>query len=228
MRVTLRPKMESDPEFLALRRCMRTPIPEISLVVGLLDQATTAHLQGDFQSARALIHEANASSVREWTESLWGSESANPEQWRYRRFRTVPTAPPNLPKDDRVPVRMPSNAEKNAIISKYGRHCVFCGIPPIRMEIRMAFCRAYPQAAIWGPTNATQHAAFQCTWMQFDHIVPHSRGGDNSVENVVVTCAPCNFGRMQYTLDELGLLDPRDQPRRTGDWDGLERLRTNA
>jgi 5-methylcytosine-specific restriction endonuclease McrA len=77
-----------------------------------------------------------------------------------------------------------------------------------------------------GRTNPTQHAAFQCMWLQFDHVVPHSRGGDNSVDNVVVTCGPCNYGRAERTLDELGLIDPRQKPVQKTDWDGLERMLT--
>jgi 5-methylcytosine-specific restriction endonuclease McrA len=61
-------------------------------------------------------------------------------------------------------------------------------------------------------------------WMQFDHVVPHSRGGDNSLENVIVTCAPCNFGRMERTLEEVGLIDPRTLSFLATPWDGLERL----
>jgi hypothetical protein len=55
-------------------------------------------------------------------------------------------------------------------------------------------------------------------------VLPHSRGGDNSIDNVVVTCAPCNYGRMQWTLDEVGLIDPRKVPIQKTAWDGLERL----
>ena len=62
-------------------------------------------------------------------------------------------------------------------------------------------------------------------WMQFDHILPHARGGDNSIENMVITCAPCNFGRMKYTLAEMGLADPRMRPVEKIDWDGLEQFR---
>src|SRR5690242_18273793 len=76
----------------------------------------------------------------------------------------------------------------------------------------------------WGRTNVSRHLAFQCMWMQFDHLVPHSRGGDNSLENVVVTCAPCNFGRMQWTLEEVGLTDPRHRLAQKTGWDGLERM----
>ena len=64
--------------------------------------------------------------------------------------------------------------------------------------------------------------------MQFDHLVPHCRGGDNRITNVVVTCAGCNFGRMSNTIEELGLLDPRAGPRIESDWDGLERVLTSG
>jgi 5-methylcytosine-specific restriction endonuclease McrA len=64
-------------------------------------------------------------------------------------------------------------------------------------------------------------------WMQFDHILPHSRGGDNTMDNVVVTCAPCNFGRAERTLEEVGLMDPRQRPPEGTSWDGLERMLAN-
>lgn len=53
-----------------------------------------------------------------------------------------------------------------------------------------------------------QRAAFLCMWLQYDHILPHSRGGENTLDNIVVTCAPCNFSRMESTLDEAQLLHP--------------------
>ncbi|MFZ5674436.1 MAG: HNH endonuclease [Pseudomonadota bacterium] len=61
-------------------------------------------------------------------------------------------------------------------------------------------------------------------WMQFDHIEPHSHGGDNSPDNVAVTCAPCNYGKDNWGLKQLGLLDPRTIPVQRTSWDGLERF----
>jgi hypothetical protein len=216
--------MVDDEDFFALRRCMREPIDEIFHASHLLDLAADAHLRGDHSAADTLIRSSNMPAVRAWTESLWGSKAVNRNQWKYHRFRVVTAAPPHLHKAQRIAQRMPTSAERRSIIEHYGRNCVFCGIPLISKEVQTAFKCAYPDALPWGVTNQTQHAAFQCMWMQFDHVVPHSRGGDNTLENVVVTCAPCNYARWHWTLDEVGLIDPRTLPFQKTSWDGLERL----
>ncbi len=203
---------------------MREPIPDLWDVAFLLDRAVDAHLAGARGRAGLLLREANRPAVREWTESLWGSAKANPKQWQYRRVRTVAKSPPYLPRAERVQERKPSAAERAAIIARYGRYCVFCGVPLVRAEVRAVLHRLYPEAVQWGSTNPSQHAAFQALWLQFDHLLPHSRGGDNSLSNVVTTCAGCNYGRMGNTLEELGLIDPRPRAAPEGTWDGLSRL----
>jgi 5-methylcytosine-specific restriction endonuclease McrA len=115
--------------------------------------------------------------------------------------------------------------EKKRLLQRDLFRCRFCGIPVIRSEVRKKIRNSYPDALSWGRRNGEQHAAFQAMWAQYDHIIPHSRGGDNSASNMVVTCAPCNFGRMEYTLDEVGLADPRNRVPGPIGWDGLERFR---
>ena len=61
--------------------------------------------------------------------------------------------------------------------------------------------------------------------LQDDPVIPHARGGDNSLDNIVITCAPCNFGRMNWTLDEVGLIDPRTREPVRSTWTGLEDFR---
>jgi 5-methylcytosine-specific restriction endonuclease McrA len=211
-------------DFYAPRRCLREPIAEIFGVAKLLEQALEAHIKGDRIAAAEFIRQADKPDVRAWTESLWGSAKANPDQPQYIRYRPVADSPPSLEKHLRQPVRMPTASERTRLIERYGYNCAFCGIPLIRKEVRSAFNIAYPDAAYWGDTNVTQHAGFQCLWLQYDHLLPHSRGGDSSIDNVVITCAPCNYGRWQWTLDELGLIDPRTRDIIKTDWDGLERM----
>ena len=137
--------------------------------------------------------------IREWTESLWGKNSP------YVKVRQ-PSAV--VIRGVRALARMPTAAEKALLHQRDGHHCRFCGIPVIRAEVRKRMKAAYPQALSWATRNTECHAAFQAMWAQYDHVVPFNRGGLNDLENLVITCAPCNFGRMQYTLDEVGLLDP--------------------
>jgi hypothetical protein len=202
-----------------LRTCLCPPVQEIQQAAQLLDEAVTEHLSKDFARAASLFSDANLEAIRSWTESVWGKDSP------YLQPEVISDAPPYLPKDQRVPQRMPSLDERRRLQERDGLHCRFCGIPLIRWEIRERVRKSYPQLNIWGRKNSEQHAAFQAMWLQYDHVLPHCRGGDNSFDNLIITCAPCNYGRMQFTLEELGLIDPRTRdPVRTS-WDGLERFR---
>ena len=210
-----------DPDFLAPRPCFREPVPEIFHAAELLDSAVDAHLEGAHGMAERLIAEANMPEVRNWVESLWGSKSD-----QIHRFRSVEGAPPLLDENDRDPKRDANDDPKlqQAIISRDGYQCRFCGIPVIHSKIREAMHSHYGNALPWPRTNAGQHTAFQCLWLQFDHVLPHCRGGRTDIENLVITCGPCNYGRLAWTLEEVGLIDPRTRPVRRTDWDGLERF----
>jgi len=207
------------------RSCLVEPIPEIFSAAQKLQQAVDAHLCSHPEKAERLFAEANDPIVWQFTDSAWGKGSKE----RFG-FVTLPTAPPLLARAERPQPRMPTAVTKAAVIARDGYHCRFCGMPVIDPKIRAIAQRLYPNAVQWGTKNTEQHAAFQCMWLQFDHVLPNGRGGDSSLENVVVTCAPCNFGRMEATLEEARLFDPRETLRtdtwpdfRT--WDGLERLK---
>lgn len=185
----------------------------------MLDAAVDAHLAGKKIVADELIEQADIHVITEWTEALWGG--FNPE---VHRTREVDNDSPILPKEERVDARMPSADEKRMLLERDGRLCRFCGISVIDPNVREAIRKAYPKALRWGSKNSEQHSAFQCMWLQYDHVLPHSHEGDNSMENIVITCAPCNFGRMDYSLEEVGLVDPREFPVPDSSWDGLERF----
>lgn len=37
-----------------------------------------------------------------------------------------------------------------------------------------------------------------------DHVIPHSRGGVTSADNLVVACGPCNMAKSDKTPEEMG------------------------
>jgi hypothetical protein len=77
-------------------------------------------------------------------------------------------------------------------------------------------------------TNLGCHAGFWTLWGSVDHVIPRARGGRNEAENLVTACMVCNFAREDYTLEQLGLADPRSRPPVLDGWDGLTRLSADA
>lgn len=206
------------PAFWQFRRCLRPPIPEIVEAQRLLDDAGNAHLAGEWERAASQIEAANMRAIWDWTESIWGRHDK-----RIIRERPDPQAPAIIAgRGNRPQPRCPTAVTKRQVIARDGYRCRFCGIAVIDKSIRVMLRAAYPEALPWGKKNRDQHAAFQCMWLQYDHIVPNGRGGESTVDNLVVTCAPCNFGRMDRPLAQVGILPPA--PPSPSDWDGLMRL----
>ena len=199
----------------SLRKYLREPIAEIEATASQLAQAAKAHLAGSTAEVVALLRAANLSSIRDWTDSIWGKNGAYAVRGPY-------DSEPPVQRLEKA--RMPSTAVQRQLHAQGGYYCRFCGIPVIRREVREFFRKYYAEASLWGAKNLEQHAAFQCMWAQYDHVVPHARGGSNDISNLVVTCAPCNYGRMNYTLSEAGLQDPRNHPPRIGPWTGLQEV----
>lgn len=200
------------------RLCLRDPIPEITEAARTLDEAVSAHLRGDSASAEHLIRSTNTPILRDFIESMWGANSP------HVRVRPVALPLPSNAPTEKVTQRMPSAAEKQALHDRDGYNCRFCGIPVIRKEVRVKIAAVYPTALPWGRQNALQHAAFQVLWAQYDHVIPHAHGGTNDPSNMVVACAACNYARVAYTLEEVGLSDPRLREPVRSNWDGLERF----
>jgi len=214
--------MTNADSHLAPRRCLKEPIPEIFEAALRLSEAVDAHLAGDGRSSERLIREADMPAIGDWVLPLvW----TNKTRLADIRFREVNGAPGILATADRTPARKPTAAQKADLIALYGYNCAFCRIPLVSAEVRKALTAAYPEAAGWDSAHDPRsHTALLCMWLQFDHVLPHSRGGDSSLSNLVVSCAGCNYGRMSYTLEEVGVLDPRLTPPTKTDWDGLQRL----
>ncbi len=204
-----------------LRACLCPPISEVAIAAGLLNDAVAAHLAGRTGEAEDLLKQANIAAIKkEWADLLIGKFSEYNTPW-FRlssSFRGAVT---------REKERMPSSELKRTLHIRYGYHCCFCGTPIIRRQVRKRLVSLYPKAVPWGAGDAAKHAAVFVMEAQYDHVVPHSRGGENSLENIVLTCLPCNYGRSSFTLEEMGLFDPRKRKRVEcvfSGWDGLERL----
>lgn len=210
-----------DDQYLAHRNCLRLPIPELYWAAATLEEGVELHLRGDVDRAASVFAATNTTTIRDYVELLWGAAKKNPDQVHYLRRRFVEKLPPPLP---RAKDRMPNAFQKKAAVSRDGYRCRYCGLWLIPEGVRKVLHRIYPTAVPWGTKNPEQHAAFQALWLQYDHIIPACYGGESTLENLVVSCAGCNFAKFNYHLDQIGLTDPRDRLPIPTRWNGLSQL----
>lgn len=207
-----------------LRDCFAPPIPAIFEAARLLAAAIEEHTRGNTSHAEKLVEAADIPEIGEWLDPIWLRRSDLVEPVK------VNSLPPILPKSERHVPRMPDAVMKRALIKRDGFHCRFCGMPLVRAEVRKEICRLYPSFARWTSTRETdQHRGLQVMWLQYDHVLVHSRGGQTSLENMVIACPACNFGRDRYCLEEVRFSDPRTHPRAPvwdgyNNWSGLEKI----
>ncbi|HEX8903071.1 HNH endonuclease [Vitreimonas sp.] len=202
---------------MAMRRCLLEPPPEVWPAAERLLEAVRLHNANDMSGAAECFREADLPIIGVWFKKVVGPYDAS-------LHGPHPEAldPPRLPMHERRRPRMVSSAGRRDILARDGYHCRFCGMPVIPKDTIKAIASVYPKDAPWTDNAAEQHRFFQAANLQFDHIIPHARGGESSVGNMVVTCAVCNYGRMSNTLEESFLIDPRAFPVQRSSWDGLQ------
>jgi 5-methylcytosine-specific restriction endonuclease McrA len=202
-------------DYWAPRNCLLAPLGEHAMAAGLLSEAADAILAGDPGSARDLVHQADMPILFEHAALVMsGSEPS------VQRRRPVP---PPAEAAVRSPSRMPSAETTRMLFARDGWHCRFCDCRVVPPKARNEMRAALPGAIRWSEAEG-YHGAFYALSASVDHIVPHSAGGTNQADNVVTACWSCQFGRGAWSLDEVGLSDPRSRSPLTDEWDGLVRL----
>ncbi|MGF6228712.1 5-methylcytosine-specific restriction endonuclease McrA [Inquilinus ginsengisoli] len=202
-----------------LRRCLLSPIPELDEAVDLLSEAADGLLAGNENLARDRIQRADMAAIHDWASRIMGS--VDDEIHRYRPVAGFADA---VAQAERAALRMPGRSILDGIYARDGYRCRFCGSRVVLSTARRAMEARLPGALRWGGSNREQHAAFFALTATVDHLVPHSRGGDNDPGNLLTTCQACNFGRNDWLIEEVSLIDPRNRPPLVDGWDGLKRL----
>lgn len=91
--------------------------------------------------------------------------------------------------------------------------CRYCGArtiaPPVLRVLSSLYPDRFPYHANWKAGRV--HPAYLLLSTSLDHVHPGGRGGSWGDEtNLVTACWPCNSGKGDFTLEEIGweLLDP--------------------
>lgn len=197
------------------RNCFLEPIPEMYLAAELLSNAVDAILENNLPLASELIIAADIAALEIHNAKIAGSVSVE-----IHRLREIPTAP----RVEKAKSRMPSRKVELSIYERDGWHCRFCNVPVVSKDVRKRLNQLFPDVARWGSRNIDKHRGLSILESSLDHLIPHSRGGDNSPTNLLTACGPCQFGRGGWTIEEVGINNPLTRPPVLDRWDGLRRL----
>jgi len=207
--------MDDLADFFAPRLCLLPITPDHERAADLLSDAADALLAGNVPEATRLVTESNLTSLLEFSSRLLKRVHPSILRWR-------PTSSP-ISLTDKSTKRMPGAVATRALHGRDGWRCRYCGCRVISKSARDVLRRRVPSSLPWSKDDG-YHSAFLALSASVDHVLPASVGGDIDSRNLVTACWPCQFGRTAYSLEELGLLDPRSRPPIVDKWDGLSRL----
>ncbi len=200
-----------------MRQYIKAPTAEVMESINSLISAVDAHIATDYALAASLFDKANCPITWKWLNDAWANSRRNIINSSSAYEGKV------IPKTERD--KPPSASIKKEVLARDGYRCRYCGLPVVLADIRKIAHQLYPAQVPWGRKNTEQHSGFQVTWLQFEHVIPRSQGGHSSLDNLVVSCALCNFAKGQYLLEQLDLEHPLLREPVNTQFDGLERLR---
>lgn len=169
-------------------------------------------VQGSITNAREILSTINSQELAEWFIEI-GQNSGT------YRMKNLGKSTNRLHSGKRL--KWPKNREFEVLKRDLFR-CRYCQIRLMHGKQLDTFEElvgrdAFPN----GDSNRSRHGIRLIMRATFDHVVPVAHDSDedkNVLENVVASCWSCNFGKWDFTIEELGLSEPREP---VPGWDGL-------
>ena len=128
--------------------------------------------------------------------------------YKFRANREKHQKRPNVKTD---PKRL-SAADIRRANRRDNYRCRYCEQPVLPLEFFSKLSKLVgPEVFQYKGKNSEIHGIRLVFGSTADHVVPWADGGPTSPANLVTSCWPCNFGKYDFSLEELGMTDPRDR-----------------
>ena len=179
------------------------------------------------QSVAALVNDARAQALIALEETNYRAVGEffieHGQQSAYYRVqnRNEVDAINRLTKGDNDSPRLIPSTEKK-VFERDCFRCRYCGLRIIAKEVFAEYSRIVGSENFSiERENSKRNGLTLGLRGVADHVEPYASGGETSLENLVTSCYSCNFGKAGYTLEQLGIEDPRLRPPVKDDWLGL-------
>ena len=196
------------------------PLPKPEFFEAALDtfvKAFTLAVGGDIRSSISYLHQIPDEELRHWFV-----EHGQMSGWHHR-VKTL-----NLPRPPIFTGVLDSPVISAQLLAdvflRDGNHCRYCGSRVINPKALTKFSKIVGPShfVASGKSNTLRHGIALNFKATADHVVPIKRGGRTDINNLVTSCWGCNYGKLNATIEQMGLDDPRSRaPFKTNEWTGL-------
>lgn len=201
---------------------MELPV-ELEEAIDQLSQAVDQIMNGQKEAAGRLIASAERPAIDRYVHLVTDNLARAKLTEAPYLARNIQGAPNEVPREFRAP-RHPSAAVRREVPVRDGWRCRVCGIRVANKEAIKRLTTIFPEETKWDRPERQKHQTLRLIWGVLDHVVPWARGGSSEADNLILTCNPCNYGRMNFTFEEVGIAHPFERQPVADHWDGLSRI----
>ena len=166
----------------------------------ILVDAITQASAGKVELAQTILKNSRDLEMRTW----YDTHAQNIAKWRFDAFK-VQTPEPISPLD---PVKTFSKFESR-LFARDNYKCRYCSDPVISKKVFKEANSAIGSSFLpLGRTNLTRSGFYLMFVATLDHVTPWSLGGKTDESNLVTSCWSCNYGKANFTVEQIGLRNP--------------------
>jgi len=173
-------------------------------------------IDGDLARSLTTLSESNAEKVKEFFIEH-GQQSA---YFRVRNRKEIDKANKGRKKENSSPRLIPRIEQEVFVRDNF--RCRYCGLRIISKEVFASFSHIVgAENFSIQRKNSIRNGLTLGLRGVADHVEPYASGGETEIDNLVTSCYSCNFGKAGYTLEQLGIEDPRNRKPIQDNWSGL-------
>jgi len=166
----------------------------------IISDAIAQASAGKIKIAQSILKNSRDLEMRTW----YDVHAQNIAKWRFDTFK-VQTPEAVLPLDA---VKTFSKFESK-LFSRDNHACRYCTDPVIPKKVFKKLNLLIGNADLpLGRTNLTRSGFYLIFVATLDHVIPWSLGGRTNESNLVTSCWSCNYGKANFTVEQIGIKNP--------------------
>ena len=198
-------------------RCPLPPPKHLEECLDFFIQAFTEAKKGDISKSLELLTQTRSNKLREWFVEH-GQMSGHEH-----RVKGLEMPPPPTFNGEYEKNKKPGRALEKQVFLRDGYRCRYCQTRVLDFKVFQEMEKLVGRENFMASadTNKLRHGVTFFFRATADHVVPLTRGGQTTLNNLVTACWNCNIGKLNALLSQMRVEDPINHPTEEKlKWDG--------